>query len=612
MAADFDPDAYLAEKDEEAFDPDAYLAGSAPKAPATAGTPVDSVEPGLFSPKSKSGTALRGFAQGGSYGFSDELAGLVGAGVRRIADMGVGAAKSGVGRKMLRMYLGTKADGLPDAALDALVDRATDEGAYPVLGVQPRETGGKGLPGATYEQQRDVARQELKQSQAANPGTYMAANIAGGIAAPGPKGGPIRVGGATLKPWVGRALAGAAIGGASGAGMSEGETAGDVAGDVALNAGIGGVAAPLMGAATDKAGGAFAKWLEQRSRLNALKAIGLTPGISDKARQLGYTNADELATLGAKIRDEGDIIKAFGRPESTVPRLESALEESTAAKSAAIDEIERMAQEQGRKFDFNRLAQRADDALRPAEGWDPLTRERAKGAMEMLGKASAAQGGFPMAEQVRRAAGKSIPWKAPAFGHALPEDVAMMRRGYGTIADEILEQARDVEARNIIGQGGTPKPGDLGASDQIAAMNKRISSLMDAQQLASANATREAAKSGPGLKDLLTAGAVGSPAVAAFGPLVGGAVGVGAATASKLAEGRLPSALTYAQHGAAQSLPGLMSSVEQPLIRSVAGADARSATENAYDNLMRRFGIRPKDQEQTADLALTSGLMDSP
>lgn len=539
-------------------------------------------EPGALSPKSLTGTAVRGFGQGASYGFADELAGAAASTGGGMFKAIAGAMfKNPVGRALLRK-MQDGAD-VPDAEVDAAVDDAVAEVRYLTQGTLPN-TGAKAT---AYEQARNQARRDDAQAAEANPGTFLAANVAGGIAAPGPKGGPMKVLGATLKPAVGRALVGAGVGGVSALGASEGNTAGEIAADVGMGAGFGGVAAPVIGAVTDKAGGALSRWLEQRSRQNALKAIGLAPGITDKARQLGIDNADDLLALGAKARDEAGLIKPFGTPAGVAQRAEGMLEDASNAKSSAIQELEQMAKQQGRGFDFHKLSARAEDTLRPPEGWDPITRENTKKAFDLLGKASAAKGGFPMAEQVRRAAGKSIPWRAPAVGQALPEEVAQMRRAYGTIADEIGAQAKDVEAKHLIAQGLTPHPEDLGASNQVAAMNKRIATLLDINTLANANSTREIAKGSVTLPSMLGALGIGGGMMAGGHTIGGLAAGAALAGAGSFGRNRLPSALTLAQHGAAQALPGMSRAAEMPLIRTA--TDDRLS--RAYKVMLEKFGL---------------------
>lgn len=568
----------LAGEQVDLSDEEAQMLNTAMGHPAT---PKAAGELDWFHPKSISGSALRGFAQGASYGFGDELNGLLIDGVAGLSKGGLKALQTPPGRALARSWMGDRAKALPDSAIDAVLEQAYNESLRVATGVKP----GQGTP---YQQGRDMARKEDAQSEAENPGTYLSSSIAGSIAAPGPKGGKMTIGGATLKPWVGRALVGAGLGSVTGAGMSEGPTVKDVARDAVHGGEFGAVAAPVIGAALDTTGGWLAKFLEERSRANALKAIGLAPGITDKARSLGIESADDLLALGAKARDEGGLITPFGTPAGVAQRAEGLLDEATSAKGSAIEELQKMAEAQGRQFDFNALANRADDALRPKEGWDPLSRESSKRAMELLGKASAAEGGFPMAEQVRNSAGKRIPWKAPAFGQVLPEEVAQMRRAYGAIADEIAQQAQDVEAKHLLAQGMVPGPEDLGASNQVAAMNKRISTLLDINTLANASSTREVAKSPLGLQGLLASLGIGGSLAASGNPLSGVVAGTALAGANSLLNNRLPSALTFAQHGAAQALPALSRGAEVPLIRAGSSGDRLS---RAYKAMMEKYGI---------------------
>lgn len=577
---------------------------SIPEAPPVA-QPVEDSGPGMFSPTSKSGAALSGFSQGASMGFADELGGVVGGGIGAITNGARSMLKTGPGHALVRSLVGGNASALPDAAIDALVDEASDTSLEQVTGAKPGQS--------AYDAVRNSMRSDDKRGSDAHPVIHGGAALAGALTTPIPlKGGVgVKIGGATLKPWAGRALVGAGLGAATGAGTSEADTVGGVVGDAGGGALIGGIAAPLVGKATDKLGGQFAKWLEERSRINALKAVGLEGGISNKAKRLGYENLTDLMSLGAKVRDEGDIIKPFRTPADAAKRLEGALQESANAKGAAVEELDKMAADLGEGFNFNKLAQRADDAVRPELGWDPLSRENAKAALEMAGKASASRGGFGMAEQVRRSMGKSIPWNAPAFGKALPEEVANMRQVYGMTADEIAQQARDVEARYLLKQGKIPTAEDLGASNQVSAMNKRISTLIDAQALANEQATRDAARGSFGLKDIIAGAALGGGHAATGGnPLMSIAAGAGVAAASKFARDRLPSAMTYAQHATSRALPTLTSGAEVPTIKALTAETSPVAVSNAYDALMERFGIKAKSKEELADEAFLKGQSD--
>jgi hypothetical protein len=553
-------------------------------------------------------SALAGYGQGASFGFSDELNGAVHQGVQSVASGGVGALKTTAGRALMRRVHPSLA-GLPDAAIDAVVDHSGDEAAEAVLGAKPRSRGGTGLPGAGYAAGRDQMRQDNEDAEAANPGTYLAANVVGGMMAPGPKAGPMKIGGATLKPWAGRAVTGTGLGSLTGLGMSKGETVGEVAGDTLLGGAFGGVAAPVLGAATDKAGSSFAQWLQNRSRQNALKAMGLNAGISNKAARLGYENADDLLAFGAKVRDEGDIIRPFRTPADVEKMVGPALSEAGAAKGSALDELTDMALAQGKGFDFNAAGQDMHLAAVPKQGWDPIAREAAADAFKNAGQVMAGDpaGGFKMADQMRANLGKNIKWNAPAFGQSTDLSLSMERKGYGALSEAIDKQARDIEARASMASGRIPGPDDLGASDQLAAMNKRMSTLMDVKALATDEAQRDLGRGSMGLKDWMAGagmsgavGMAGSPALAAVAmPLIAGV--------SKEARNRLPSALTYAQNAASKALPSFAAAAEPKLIQATTGTAAVEAQHNAFEALAKRFGINAKSKEELANEAFVRG-----
>lgn len=550
---------------------------------------------------SQSEAALSGFGQGASFGFSDELEGVVGGGVAKLAKAGRDLLKTGPGRALWRRYLGVS-DSVPDSMVDAITNNAADASSTEVLG--------KPLDQAGYDASRDAARQRQKQGQQQFPVTYGASNVVGGLMTPGPKAKGLKVAGATLKPWVGRALVGAGTGAVAGLGMSEGETAGDVAKDAGLGAGAGAVIAPVVGAGFDKLGGGFSKWLEERSRANALRAVGLSPGISDKARQLGYSKVGDLLELGARARDETGLIPAFSKPGDVAARVEPLLEESVAAKTGALEELDKLASQQGRGFDFGALAG-SSNQLKPPQGWDSFSQEQARKGLEALGRASSETGNFSFADQVRANMGKNINWKAPSMGLAVPAETGFQRKAYGVMSDELLKQAQDVEARSLLNQGITPHPEDLGIANQIAASNKRTSALMDINALSQAAGTRDAAKGVMSLGGMMTGGGAATAAAAlTHDPMVAGGVGAFAALANRFVAPRMPSLMTHVQHGAAQALPkvaGAYSAVEPEAIKTLTGPAAQTATQNAYRALMERFGVAPQSEEEMADVAFLKG-----
>lgn len=140
-------------------------------------------------------SGLLGAAQGATLGFADELE---------------GAAKTAIDLQAMK-------DALSQGSLDPITK--------------------------TYEANRDIARGEYKEAEEANPGTYFAGNLGGGVASALLPGGILAKAGAGLK---GAITAGAGAGALGALGTSEQDplslgTAGEVAGGAVLGGALGGI-----------------------------------------------------------------------------------------------------------------------------------------------------------------------------------------------------------------------------------------------------------------------------------------------------------------------------------------------------------------------------------
>jgi len=186
----FDPDAYLKRKQSSGFDPDAYLANRQPK--------VEEPKP------SKLESAIEGAKEGASFGFLDEL----------------GAAMEGAGQA----YLGIKGLGAPDLSEIEFLP----EGADPKYA-------------DVYKKMLERRRATQQTAREANPISYGAGAIGGGLATSGPGlAAGKAIGG--LKGLVG---VGAAEGALAGAGSA---TEGERLQGAGIGAGIG-AGASLIGPA---------------------------------------------------------------------------------------------------------------------------------------------------------------------------------------------------------------------------------------------------------------------------------------------------------------------------------------------------------------------------
>lgn len=199
----------------------------------------------------------------------------------------------------------------------------------------------KGNPtefGKLYEIARNESRENFKKAQEANPGTYMAGEIGGGVATafvPGVAAAK----GAKLANVAARA---AGFGGAAGAGYSEADNVGGVLKDAATGAVLGGAlagAAPLVGKVAARAG-VGAKNSAERL---AARAVGAERGTLKKLSQ------KEIQELGRQAIDE-KIITPLASTDDMIARNEAIKTGSMNTRRAAYEKIDKAA-----KSTFNPL-----------------------------------------------------------------------------------------------------------------------------------------------------------------------------------------------------------------------------------------------------------------
>lgn len=178
--------------------------------PAKASTPTKQAEPGWFEPGSKSEAAVRGFSQGATLGFGDEIQAGIRAGVDKLT-------------------------GNTDKSF-------TDQ----------------------YAQYRDEERKANTAAAEKNTASYVAGNIAGAA--------PSAIAAIPTAGVKAAAAGGAGYGAVTGLGTGEG-TVGEQAKNVAANAAIGGVAAPVVNAAAPVIGAAATAGLPAAVKAGGKAAI---------------------------------------------------------------------------------------------------------------------------------------------------------------------------------------------------------------------------------------------------------------------------------------------------------------------------------------------------
>jgi hypothetical protein len=182
-----------------------------------------------------------------------------------------------------------------------------------------------GVSGKTYEMERDRTRRENQAAQDANPGSYIAGEVGGGIASAFVPGLGVAKGAGA----VGNAVKAAGLGAVSGVGSSE---AGDLGG-VAKDAAVGGIAGGVLGYGAAKlVGGA-------PDRAAARVVDDITKKATATQRDRIAVKADEVANL---VLDDKGLRKAANKPAKLIEQVDERLDALGAANAeryAKVDEL---------------------------------------------------------------------------------------------------------------------------------------------------------------------------------------------------------------------------------------------------------------------------------
>lgn len=519
--------------------------------------PPQADEPGFLESGSQSQAALLGGSRGASFGFRDELAGGVkgmAAGFSRIA---ADLMKTSGGRALMRQMLGKD---LPDSVVDMVTEGSIQQGAKTGLGM-------KGLPldpddalREGYRFGRSESRQDDVEAQAAHPVTYGASEVAGAIAVPGPK---------LLKPGMpGRMAAiaktGAAIGGASALGNSTADLTQDgrtleAVGDTATGAGMGGAMAPLATIGADRLG----RWLQQASRDNALKAIGLRAGISNQLTKRGYETADEARDLGQAALDM-ELIRPFRTASDVAERAQFAKQVQGSRIEGALADAD--AARLG-PFDTERAAWEAATTAAGPQGLSPTAIREATRAQNLVDDVvSLPRVQEPSFANANRM--KSDMYSGINYGTDPALKTTLERRAASGLRKSIEEQVAETAGPDV--------------ADELRAANKAYGFLSDIEPLARDEATRQPARKAVTSNDMshiLMAGAAGGTVGGVHG-------GIGAALltgATKLLGPRVPSTLAVGQQAASPMVRPFVQGALKPALQAPMLGAANEEEEKAIN-----------------------------
>lgn len=301
-------------------------------------TPVGAA-PAPLPDSSAGGAALRGFGQGLTAEFGDEL----GAG--------------------LQAGLAQAANALPEGALD-------------VLGIENRY---QQDPAEVYRQAREENRRQLEADRQQHGGAALAGNVAGGLIL------------SRLAPGAGTYGQAAGLGAATGLGASEADlTQGDVGGaavDTAIGTGLGLAGQAIGDEIGARVGGVapkVAEWVRRRAGdFASMRALNAAGYFKNELKPIIKRGGIERATeMGRHLLEEPGVIQPGRNVESVLDGVEAA----RARWGQEVGRILGEADASGATFDMSAVARRVmDDIIKPNIG-DPAIEGEVRAVADLLRK----------------------------------------------------------------------------------------------------------------------------------------------------------------------------------------------------------------------------------
>lgn len=275
------------------------------------------------------------------------------------------------------------------------------------------------------------------------------------------------------------------------------------------NAIVQGITGSGGGAITGGVVGASRSPLKNTAEEQALRAAGLRGGIQNQIqKKLGLSNIEEARALGRQFLDEG-LIPLVGSAEKVAKNAENlqGMAGNTIGAELAA------AQASGKPFSNSRMAAAARDPLQIAPGKSTAVADLASGKARDFADALDAQGQATPGNWVEANRAKSDAWASANFADDAPIAAQLYRKSVGSARDNIEQQLREAMGPE--------------AAASLNKANKRYGIAADALKLADNAGTRDVAKKGFGLPEIMaiTTGAGAAGGHAAGGHSVEGALG---------------------------------------------------------------------------------------
>lgn len=482
-------------------------------------------EPGLFSPKSTSGTALRGVGQGASFGLTDELSGLLG-------------ASDELGRRVRSAVGFDKAD----------YNTPVVDSSEPLLSALKKR----------YRMERDAERGDIEKSKAENPMLYAGTEI-GGALLTAPLGGGARTVGGLVK-------VGAGLGAAQGLGNSRADLTEGEYGQALKDTALGGA----MGAGGTLAGIGAAKVAPSvlRATRTALENTAVKQG-----RRVLLNGADQLssrAPLGddavRAALDSGAIVP-FGTNQGALQRLEGSTERLGRVYGEIVEQLEAKGVQgpEARKLADQMLDRYAETTATSGANKAAAEKFIAEGANLESVAGPSGRLRLSQAEKVKRDLQRQAKYERLANNpveESTQEIASMVRQAN----EDAIEQA-------ALRAGPGSEIAEI--ADGFAPVKQRLSRLIEARKAAERGAARGSQRTTSGLvPDRMTlAGAVtsGNPFVLAAAP------------AASLVKNRLPSTIAASAYRSSLFAKALAEGLQGMPNRVLRGGQLGSASERALD-----------------------------
>ena len=500
--ADFDPDAYLAQKTgSQSFDPDAYLhqklGGAQAPAPNAGFGSASATGSATLGPAGHPAldAAGRGIVQGGTFGFGDEVSGALTAGQQWLAE------HPAIQQGLLAVH--PSRNGSPDLAPSPFV-APKDLPLQPITdnsGSQPA------APSELYRQARDEERAANAAAAIGYPKSFLAGSLLGGLATAKPLGALGSLGQAGR---AGRLLQATTLGGLAGLGTSNSETPGGMAADAlgitgaehaAQDIGNGrAVLAPfdLLGAGA--LGGAGAGVTGEVAPL-------LVRGIGSKLQEQGIDQGRRALynisqRLSARKEIPADAVQAVlesgampaGANSKTIARnLVGAAEDAGADLGGILDRAGELGVRVPVAPIYNELASRAVQAMpnQLSEVVPNIYKRAALAIMDRMGVGDDATADIRQAENLKRSAQETA---NSAYQQFKPSSVGQAHMGIASV----LRQASE-DALNRAAQAAPPTSELNDLAESFVPAKQRYANLAQARDLALVGKARGLSRTAGGL-----------------------------------------------------------------------------------------------------------------